>query len=114
MGSIQVAQGPLQAGEEDTDTDTETVYVAVGKNVDKTHQLLHWASQKFPAKQICVLHVHHPHPLNSFSESLFESGSSFLFYFIFFNLRHFFIVGVFLLITCLTKREFLVETLPVV
>lgn len=36
----------------------DTVYVAVGKNVDKTRQLLHWASQNFSAKKICILHVH--------------------------------------------------------
>ncbi|KAL1342488.1 hypothetical protein HN51_029041 [Arachis hypogaea] len=57
MGSIQVAEAEEQ--------DTHTVFVAVGNNIHKTQQLLHWASHNFPSKSICLLHVHHPHPIDS-------------------------------------------------
>ncbi|RYQ94054.1 hypothetical protein Ahy_B09g100255 [Arachis hypogaea] len=57
MGSIQLAEAEEQ--------DTHTVFVAVGNNIHKTQQLLHWASHNFPSKSICLLHVHHPHPIDS-------------------------------------------------
>lgn len=44
----------------------DTVYVAVGKNTEKTQQLLHWALHNFSGKQICLLHIHQPHSLSSF------------------------------------------------
>ncbi|KAK7279931.1 hypothetical protein RJT34_24992 [Clitoria ternatea] len=40
--------------------DTDTVYVAVGKNLEKTRQLLHWATHNFSGKNICLLHIHQP------------------------------------------------------
>ncbi|KAG5004981.1 hypothetical protein AAZX31_10G221100 [Glycine max] len=52
---------------EDADTDT-VVYVAVGKNAYKTQQLLHWTVKNFSGKEICLLHIHQPHSLNSFSD----------------------------------------------
>ncbi|KAL2562186.1 hypothetical protein AAZV13_20G124500 [Glycine max] len=50
------------------DADTDTVYVAVGKNAEKTQQLLHWTVKNFSGKEICLLHIHQPHSLNSFSD----------------------------------------------
>ncbi|ESW15430.1 hypothetical protein PHAVU_007G072300 [Phaseolus vulgaris] len=49
------------------DADTDTVYVAVGKNAEKTHQLLHWTVKNFSGKNVCLLHIHRPYSLNSFS-----------------------------------------------
>ncbi|TKY51316.1 U-box domain-containing protein 33 [Spatholobus suberectus] len=66
MGSI--VEGAAVSGVEDTDTDTDTVYVAVGKNAEKTQQLLHWAVKNFSGKNICLLHIHQPHSLNSFTD----------------------------------------------
>ena len=68
---------------EDADTDT-VVYVAVGKNAYKTQQLLHWTVKNFSGKEICLLHIHQPHSLNSFCEFLF------IFIFSFFNVKTFY------------------------
>ncbi|XP_044506228.1 U-box domain-containing protein 32 isoform X3 [Mangifera indica] len=38
----------------------ETIFVAVGKNVDKSKTMLFWAAQSFLGKKICLLHVHKP------------------------------------------------------
>ncbi|CAL0320472.1 unnamed protein product [Lupinus luteus] len=46
----------------------DTVYVAVGDNVDRTRQLLHWTIHTFPARPICLLHLHQPYPTNSLSD----------------------------------------------
>lgn len=68
------------------DADTDTVYVAVGKNAEKTQQLLHWTVKNFSGKEICLLHIHQPHSLNSFCEFLFINVFSF------FNLKHFTVI----------------------
>ncbi|XP_020234387.1 U-box domain-containing protein 32 isoform X1 [Cajanus cajan] len=60
MGSIVEGVEVWGEGVEDT------VYVAVGKNTEKTQQLLHWALHNFSGKQICLLHIHQPHSLSSF------------------------------------------------
>lgn len=52
------------------DADTDTVYVAVGKNAEKTQQLLHWTVTNFSGKNVCLLHIHRPYSLNSFCEFL--------------------------------------------
>ncbi|XP_047168782.1 U-box domain-containing protein 32 isoform X1 [Vigna umbellata] len=49
------------------DADTDTVYVAVGNNAEKTQQLLHWTVKNFSGKNVCLLHIHRPYSLNSFS-----------------------------------------------
>ncbi|XVE64244.1 hypothetical protein DITRI_Ditri07aG0085800 [Diplodiscus trichospermus] len=38
----------------------ETIFVAVGKNVEKSKTALFWAVHNFPGKRICVIHVHQP------------------------------------------------------
>ncbi|XP_022764683.1 U-box domain-containing protein 32-like isoform X4 [Durio zibethinus] len=38
----------------------ETIFVAVGKNVEKSKTTLFWAVHNFPGKMICLLHVHQP------------------------------------------------------
>ncbi|CAJ1977032.1 unnamed protein product [Sphenostylis stenocarpa] len=50
------------------DADTDTVYVAVGRNAEKTQQLLHWAVNNLSGKNVCLLHIHQPHALNSLSD----------------------------------------------
>ncbi|XP_027364151.1 U-box domain-containing protein 32 isoform X2 [Abrus precatorius] len=67
MGSIEDEVAISGEGVKDTDT----VYVAVGKNVEKSQQLLHWAAKNFSHKKICLLHVHRP---NSFTDRIL-SGS---------------------------------------
>ncbi|XP_061364478.1 U-box domain-containing protein 32 [Gastrolobium bilobum] len=62
MGSIREGVEVAEEREEDT------VYVAVGKNAEKSQQLLHWAAQNFSGKKICVLHVHQPEPVNSLTD----------------------------------------------
>ncbi|KAI9086579.1 hypothetical protein K1719_031440 [Acacia pycnantha] len=42
----------------------ETVYVAVGMNIEKSRQLLLWAVHNCFEKKICVLHVHRPERTN--------------------------------------------------
>ncbi|KAI9081867.1 hypothetical protein K1719_036129 [Acacia pycnantha] len=39
---------------------TESVYVAVGKSVDKAAHLLQWTFGRFSNSEICILHVHQP------------------------------------------------------
>ncbi|KAK6262344.1 hypothetical protein QUC31_008160 [Theobroma cacao] len=46
-------------GEREYDVE-ETIFVAVGKNVEKSKTTLFWAVQNFPGKRICVLHVQQP------------------------------------------------------
>ncbi|KAL2324548.1 hypothetical protein Fmac_023606 [Flemingia macrophylla] len=58
--------GSIVWGEGVEDADADTVYVAVGKNAQKSQQLLHWALNNFSAKQFCLLHIHQPHSRNSF------------------------------------------------
>ncbi|KAL1545150.1 U-box domain-containing protein 33-like isoform X1 [Salvia divinorum] len=41
----------------------DTVYVAVGKSVEKTAALLQWTFSMFPGREICLIHVHRPSPL---------------------------------------------------
>ncbi|XP_019452788.1 PREDICTED: U-box domain-containing protein 32 isoform X2 [Lupinus angustifolius] len=48
----------------------DTVYVAVGNNVNKTKQLLYWTIHTFSARPICLLHVHQPYSTNSFNRNL--------------------------------------------
>ncbi|XVF09898.1 hypothetical protein REPUB_Repub07fG0136700 [Reevesia pubescens] len=38
----------------------ETIFVVVGKNVEKCKTTLFWAVRNFPGKNICLLHVHQP------------------------------------------------------
>ncbi|XP_039000148.1 U-box domain-containing protein 32-like isoform X2 [Hibiscus syriacus] len=38
----------------------EVIFVAVGRNVEKSKTTLNWAVDNFPGKKICVLHVHRP------------------------------------------------------
>ncbi|RDY03652.1 U-box domain-containing protein 32, partial [Mucuna pruriens] len=64
MGSV--VEEVTISGEELEDADT--VYVAVGNNADKTQQLLHWAANNFSGKNICLLHIHQSHSLNSFAD----------------------------------------------
>ncbi|XP_038686371.1 U-box domain-containing protein 32 isoform X2 [Tripterygium wilfordii] len=53
MGSI------IEETEDDRDYDVEdTVFVAVGKNVEKSKATLFWALRSFAGKKICLLHVH--------------------------------------------------------
>ncbi|OMO68380.1 hypothetical protein CCACVL1_19973 [Corchorus capsularis] len=46
-------------GEREHDVE-ETIFVAVGKNLEKSKTTLFWAVNNFPGKKICVLHVHRP------------------------------------------------------
>lgn len=46
-------------GEREYDLD-ETIFVAVGKNVEKSKTTLFWAVDNFPGKRLCALHVHQP------------------------------------------------------
>ncbi|OWM89296.1 hypothetical protein CDL15_Pgr024041 [Punica granatum] len=41
----------------------EKVYVAVGRSVDKAVALIHWSSERFSGREICLVHVHQPSPL---------------------------------------------------
>ncbi|XP_054800583.1 U-box domain-containing protein 32-like isoform X2 [Prosopis cineraria] len=61
MGSTEVIEGERV---EDVGLE-ETVYVAVGKNIEKSQQLLHWALDNCAKKKICVLHVHRPERIYS-------------------------------------------------
>ncbi|KAK4786743.1 hypothetical protein SAY86_010576 [Trapa natans] len=38
----------------------ETIFVTVGKNVERNRATLFWALDNFPHKRICLLHVHKP------------------------------------------------------
>ncbi|KAA3459869.1 U-box domain-containing protein 32 isoform X2 [Gossypium australe] len=38
----------------------DVIFVALGKNVEKSKTTLDWAVDNFPGKKICVLHVHRP------------------------------------------------------
>ncbi|KAJ4706002.1 U-box domain-containing protein kinase family protein [Melia azedarach] len=38
----------------------ETIFVAVGRNIEKSKTTLFWAVQNFAEKKICLLHVHKP------------------------------------------------------
>ncbi|XP_048127090.1 U-box domain-containing protein 32 isoform X2 [Rhodamnia argentea] len=40
--------------------EADTVFVAVGRNVEKCKTTLHWAARNFSGKRICLLHVHQP------------------------------------------------------
>ena len=48
----------------------ETIFVAVGKNVEKSKTTLFWALHNFPGKWICVLHVHQPSHVLALSKFL--------------------------------------------
>ncbi|GMI99626.1 hypothetical protein like AT3G49060 [Hibiscus trionum] len=55
MGSLdREIEGERESGAE------EVVFVAVGRNVEKSKTALNWAVDNFPGKKICVLHVHRP------------------------------------------------------
>ncbi|XP_031281079.1 U-box domain-containing protein 33 isoform X2 [Pistacia vera] len=47
----------------------ETIFVAVGKNVEKSKTTLFWAAQSFLGKKICLLHVHKPAHVVALEES---------------------------------------------
>ena len=49
----------------------ETIFVAVGKNVEKSKRLLFWVLHSFAGKKICLLYVHRPANVVSFSEFSF-------------------------------------------
>ncbi|KAL5744637.1 hypothetical protein ACOSQ2_027753 [Xanthoceras sorbifolium] len=49
----------------------ETIFVAVGKSVEKSKTTLFWAVQSFSGKKICVLHVHTPEHAVALKESKF-------------------------------------------
>lgn len=66
MGSIEEVEGEPTV--EDLEVE-ETVYVAVGKNIEKSQQLLLWAVHNCAEKKICVLHVHRPQRVKSLGES---------------------------------------------
>lgn len=54
MGSVGEIEAEGRCGEADT------VFVAVGRNVEKCKATLHWAVRNFSGKRICLLHVHQP------------------------------------------------------
>ncbi|KAF7821883.1 U-box domain-containing protein 32 isoform X1 [Senna tora] len=73
MGSTKGAEGERV---EDLDVE-ETVYVAVGKNIEKSRQILLWAVHNCAEKKICVLHVHRPEHVNTLSDrKLYENEPS--------------------------------------
>ncbi|KAJ6747965.1 hypothetical protein OIU79_029155 [Salix purpurea] len=45
----------------------ETIFVAVGKNVENNKRLLFWVLQSFAGKKICLLYVHRPANVVSFT-----------------------------------------------
>lgn len=47
----------------------ETIFVAVGKNVEKNKTTVFWALQNFAGKKISLLHVHKPSHVFAFKES---------------------------------------------
>lgn len=47
----------------------ETIFVAVGKNVEKNKTTVFWALQNFAGKKISLLHVHKPLHVFAFKES---------------------------------------------
>ena len=38
----------------------DTIFVAVGENVEEGKSLLSWALKSFAGRNICILHVHQP------------------------------------------------------
>lgn len=63
--------GSVEAIEEEREFDVEeTIFVAVGKNVEESKTTLFWAVQNFVGKKICVLHVHQPEHVVEPSECL--------------------------------------------
>lgn len=63
MGSL------VEEIEGDRECDFEDViFVAVGKNVEKSKTTLDWAVDNFPGKKICVLHVQRPTHVLALSE----------------------------------------------
>lgn len=49
----------------------ETLFVAVGKNVERSKTTIFWVLDNFAGKKICLLHVHkpvHSAPLSEFFE----------------------------------------------
>lgn len=53
----------VEEGATATNNNSGKVYVAVGKSVEKTVSLLHWAFKRFGATRIHLLHVHKPSPV---------------------------------------------------
>lgn len=51
--------------------DSDTVYVAVGKDVEESKLTLTWALQNFPRNKICILHVHQPSKMIPLSKSMY-------------------------------------------
>ncbi|KAL5567971.1 hypothetical protein UlMin_024546 [Ulmus minor] len=52
--------GSVATSEERVFDVEETIFVAVGKNIEQGGRTLSWAVQNFLGKKICVLHVHQP------------------------------------------------------
>lgn len=52
----------------------DTIYVAVGKNLEESKSVLSWALRSFCGRSICLLHVHQPIQLVSLSKLLFLWG----------------------------------------
>lgn len=50
---LEIENGPVGDVE-------DTIFVAVGKSVEKSKTTLFWALQHFSGKRVCVLHVHQP------------------------------------------------------
>ncbi|GAV79309.1 Usp domain-containing protein/U-box domain-containing protein/Pkinase_Tyr domain-containing protein [Cephalotus follicularis] len=59
MGNVSVDEDIEEGREFDVE---ETIFVAVGENVEKSKTTLFWAVQSFLGKKICVLHVHRKPP----------------------------------------------------
>ncbi|KAF5731185.1 U-box domain-containing protein 32 isoform X4 [Tripterygium wilfordii] len=71
MGSI------IEETEDDRDYDVEdTVFVAVGKNVEKSKATLFWALRSFAGKKICLLHVHQTTHVLPLTQLCFTCDSS--------------------------------------
>ncbi|KEH43690.1 U-box domain-containing protein 32 isoform X2 [Medicago truncatula] len=68
MGSIQEAVSITEERVKGVE-ENDTVYVAVGLNAEKNKKLLHWTTHKFSGNSICLLHIHQPDLVNSFSKA---------------------------------------------
>ncbi|XP_065869491.1 U-box domain-containing protein 32 isoform X2 [Euphorbia lathyris] len=70
MGSVDLIAEP---GDSDYDAEN-TIFVALGKNVEKSKTTLLWALQSFAGKKICLLHVHQPANAFSLTDKKFALG----------------------------------------
>jgi len=58
-----------------------TVFVAVGKQVEESESVLMWAAEKFAKKKIiCILHIHQPAHLITLCEPSFFLNFFFFWY----------------------------------